>query len=176
MTPQEVDTLREALITYGEVYKVNICDIDFYFRLLTRREFSLLNESSEDGFDFEDNISAVCAILPLEFDFATCKAGIPAMLSLVILDMSGYGKESELRCLQEARLLMGQLEYQMDAVIMTAFPQYRDDELENLPKKYHFELFAKAEWALRELRGLVLADIAAPQNETQVPLAPPPIP
>lgn len=166
MTPQEKSLLCEAFDLYDEIYRINICDVDFFFRLPTREEFDIFMRSFEDGFDFEDNIAQLCTIVPQNFDFANCKAGIPAMLCLTVLQLAGYGSESVISCLQQAREKMDVLENQMDAVIMTAFPQYKDEELKKITRPRQFELYAKAEWALRELRGITLNDIANPVNSS----------
>lgn len=173
MTPQEEALLFEAFDLYGDVYRVNICNIDFFFRLPSREEFEVFMTSSPDGFEFEDNISRLCTIIPQDFDFANCKAGIPAMLCVTILQLAGYGGDNAAFQLQQARSKMELLENQMDAVIMTAFPQYKDDELRRMTRPRQFELYAKAEWALRELRGITLSDILNPEPAGN-PLPPPP--
>ena len=54
---------------------------------LQEKNLMFLVTSSPDGFEFEDNISRLCTIIPQDFDFANCKAGIPAMLCVTILSL-----------------------------------------------------------------------------------------
>jgi hypothetical protein len=46
------------------------------------------------------------------------------------------------------------IENQMDATIMTAFPQYNDIDIDNWTLNRTARIFAMAEWSLRELRGV----------------------
>lgn len=70
---------------------------------------------------------------------------------------------------------MALIENQIDAVIMTAFPQYKQEEIEQWSFDKLASMFAKAEWALKILRGVPVeiqfADptTQAPQNKMPEP-------
>lgn len=168
-------TLEEAFRTYEEIYRCVHSDIEFYFRPLTRKEFEVLLSISADGFEFEDNVCLQCVISPENFDYKHCKAGIPAMVCLTILEISGIGDTNfSVSMLEQAReLIRSDFDRQMDSVIMMAFPQYRQDELENWTRKKLFMMYAQAEWTL-EIRGLTLGTQIGNQNNTSAPGLPPP--
>lgn len=167
-------TLEEAFATYDEVYSINVDNTDCYFRPLTRKEFRVLLQSSPDGFDFEENVVYLCLIQPEGLDLGNCKAGFPAMLCLSILNTSGFCNAStSLTLIEQAKQeLELDLDRQMECVIMTAFPQYRQEEIETWTRKKLFERYAQAEWSLN-LRGLQIG-FQDPQQTPQVPPLPPP--
>jgi hypothetical protein len=50
---------------------------------------------------------------------------------------------------------MNDIEEQMDVIILTAFPQYKQEDLENITRARFFELYARAEWSFG-IRGVQL--------------------
>lgn len=168
-------TLEEAFTVCEELYTVNIEGIDYCFRPLTRKEFRILLQSSPDGFDFEENVVHLCLIQPESVDTENCKAGFPAMLCLSILKVSGFcnAKESMEMIAAAKQELELDLDKQMECVIMTAFPQYKQEEIETWTRKKLFERYAQAEWSLN-LKGLQIGFVDPNQQQTQVPPLPPP--
>jgi hypothetical protein len=166
--------LEQAFATYDEIYRLVLDDQEFYFRPLTRKELRVLQQSCYDGFDLEESVGYLCLIQPEEYDFENCKAGIPAILCLAILRISGFTDPvSALQLLEEARKQTeSDMDRQMDCVIIQAFPAYKLEDLEQWTRKKLIETYAMAEWALREFRGVQL-DFQG--NQQQVPgLKPPP--
>jgi hypothetical protein len=163
-------TLEEAFAAYEELYTITICEQVFYFRPITRKEYNILRTSTVDGFDFEDLVSGACTIFPEAYDFGDCSAGIPAMLCLAVLFVSGYGDEQfTAELLQTSRIMMNLQDRQMDAFIMTAFPQYDLERLQSMTTRQLYDLYAMAEWACREIRG---AEIASNNPEPPNPAVP----
>lgn len=165
-------TLEELMVQYEELYRLVIDDIEFYFRPLSRIEFKTLVQKSFDGFDFEDSVSYLCLVHPEDFDFQTCKAGIPAMLCMSILEVSGFGNATKsLELLDKARAEISQdLDAQMEATIMHIFPAYKAEDLEVWTRKKMFERYVQAEWMMASL-GMV--PLVQEQNQN---LPPPPGP
>ena len=59
--------------------------------------------------------------------------------------------------LDEARRqVQASLSAQMDAVFMTAFPQYRLEDLQAMSLEALLELYAHAEWSIQQIRGIPL--------------------
>lgn len=67
------------------------------------------------------------------------------------------------------------IENQIDAVIMTAFPQYKQEEIESWTFDKLANIFAKAEWALNTLRGVpVEIQFVDPASQNEIPEPPNP--
>ena len=64
----------------------------------------------------------------------------------------------------------------MDAMIMTAFPQYKQEEIESWYFDKAAKMFAMAEWALREIRGvpIEIQFIDPTEQKNVTPSLPPP--
>ena len=70
---------------------------------------------------------------------------------------------------------MQNLENQMDVIIMTAFPQYRQEEIESWTLDKTAKMFAMAEWALREVRGVPIEiDLTGGDQPQDLPAPPSP--
>jgi hypothetical protein len=170
-------TLEEAFATFEELYRCEHNGTEFIFRPLNRKEFEILLQGSSDGFDFEDNVCFHCVISPERFDYGNCIAGLPAMLCITILNVSGIGgTDASVSMLEEARAaIQSDFDRQMDCVIMSAFPQYRQDEMQTWTRRKLFDMFAQAEWVLKEIRGLTLGtQIGSTPQQQGVPKLPPP--
>jgi hypothetical protein len=67
------------------------------------------------------------------------------------------------------------LENQMDAIIMTAFPQYKQEEIESWTLDRTAKIFAMAEWALSVIRGVgIEIDLSESGQGQSLPLPPSP--
>lgn len=73
---------------------------------------------------------------------------------------------------------MALLDNQIDAVIMTAFPQYKQEEIESWTMEKTAKIFAMAEWSLKELRGFPIEIVVDPPtgNNDQGNAPPLPVP
>lgn len=150
---ESVYILDRAQATYGDVYRIVVCDIEFYLRSISRIEFSVLLERCEDGFHLEESIASLCTILPQNYDFTSCKAGIPGIVAVTVLNISGFGNmQRTLGLLEHFREIVNTTDRHMDAIIMSTFPQYTMHDLQKLTRAQHLELFAMAEWVCNNIR------------------------
>jgi hypothetical protein len=83
---------------YGEVYKIDLGDEDYYYRPLRRAEYKTILQSQGDSTSFrEEQIVQKCVIYP-EIDGASTagtKAGVVSTLTDCVMMVSGFGVDNE---------------------------------------------------------------------------------
>ena len=163
-TNKNVIDFNEIIAKYSEVYDVihhvQICEQDFVYKVLGRKEFNKILSLDISDMEKEDMICKTCMLYPEEYDFDECEAGIPSMLCETILENSFLdGVDSTLRLITHFEEEMETLEHQMYCIISEAFPNYTLDEIESWNNIRFCKMFTRAQWKLSNLRGLQVNDL-----------------
>ena len=83
---------------YGEIYKVDLAGEEYYYRPLKRAEYKGIVQTPETAPSFrEEQIVSKCVIYPSidAATIATSKAGVVSTLTDYVMQVSGFGSESE---------------------------------------------------------------------------------
>ena len=83
---------------YGEVYKIELAEEDYYYRPLKRAEYKTILQSQGDSTSFrEEQIVQRCVIYPevTAASVASTKAGVVSTLTDCVMMVSGFGTETE---------------------------------------------------------------------------------
>lgn len=162
---RQVIDFNELIASYSDqydaVHHVKICEQDFIYRILGRKEFNKILSLDISDMEKEDLICETCLLYPQDYDFDECEAGIPSMLCEVVLENSFLdGIDSTLRLLYHFTEEMETIENQMYCIISEAFPNYTLDEIESWSNVRFCKMFTRAQWKLSTLRGLEISDVA----------------
>lgn len=159
-----VHDLTELFIRYQEehrnVFMHQIENQVFIYRSLGRMEYrKILSDERFNDMEKEELICQVCTLWPEDFDFENCDAGIPTVLSKVILKNSYLDSiESRRNVLAYYREEMWDLDNQITCIINEAFPQFDIEEIESWDIEKTTKYLSRAEWKLHNLRGLQFYD------------------
>jgi hypothetical protein len=167
LNPEAEEYLKDQYDRYGFLSVIEISDTEFAWRRLTRGEYKRLVELDLSSSDSEEWICAQCCVYPQGYDFENClSAGIPTTLARAILEGSYFTdkpvpiQESPgHKLLQMFRLDMDLFENQVDCIIAEAFPSLSIEEIANWPVDKAMFYLSRAEWTLRQLRGLPIVEI-----------------
>lgn len=150
--------LREKIIDlkerYGHVFQVEIEDMVFLFRPLTRREYARILAYTSDRMLQDELVCQTAVVYPEGIDFSACEAGIASTLAPYIINESGFGNlqrsHDYFTLYKEA---MNSFDMQAEAVIQAAFPSITEEEMKDWTVDKLMRMLAKAEWILREVKG-----------------------
>lgn len=161
---KSVVDFNEIIARYSEVYDVihhtQICEQDFVYRVLGRKEFNRILTLELSDMEKEDMICQTCLLYPEEYDLDECEAGIPSLLCETILENSFLdGIDSTLRLITHFEEEMDTVEHQMYCIISEAFPNYTLDEIESWNNIRFCKMFTRAQWKLSNLRGVEINDL-----------------
>lgn len=156
----DIFKLEKAIIEgkkeYGNVYSVNIGEDVFIWRLLTQKEYELINKScSGDKYIKEEMICQHAILYPKDIIFATCKAGVATQLSKHILYESGFANNKKAYEFLDACRHDNYSNFitQAHIVVAAAFPQYKFEEIESWDIEHLIDMVSKAEWKLNIIDG-----------------------
>ncbi|MCX7610383.1 MAG: hypothetical protein N2043_02195 [Ignavibacterium sp.] len=86
---------------FGEIYTTEICGERFIWRCINRYEYKeIVSIANTDPLMREEMICETCVLYPSNYDFETMangKGGIPAALSELIMEKSGFTRNFEVR-------------------------------------------------------------------------------
>jgi len=92
------EMINEWKTKYGEIYKIEISEEEYYYRPLKRAEYKSVIQTGEASANYrEEQIATKCTIHP-QIDPATMaalKAGVITTLTDCIMLVSGFGVDSE---------------------------------------------------------------------------------
>ena len=165
---QQIQNWKEK---YWDIYYIEICEEQFLFREISCHEYRTgIRVFDQDTVSLEEYICKVCVLEPPDYDFAGCTAGIPTVLSNIILNESGFGepiKPNRLNdYMEKFRADMQLVNNQMSCVIKEAFPNFSLEEIENWPMQKIAWYFSRAEFILHEFRGIsLIPNDAQPQQK-----------
>lgn len=148
------EIIIKAKKQYDAVFSTVIGEDLFVWRLLTHKEIELIDKSSiGDKYTREELICQYAVIYPDDIIFASYKAGIPEILSSQILNESGFSSVKKIyNYLDEVRAdLSTNFISQASIAIVSAFPQYKFEEIEEWDVEKFITMAARAEWKLQNI-------------------------
>ena len=160
--PEPVNILElyyEYREKYPHVFVFRVCDYDFIFRALGRKEWrEILDNDQFSDFAKEEIICETCTLYPENFDFSSCEAGVPTELMKLIVKYSYLDSGAARRTiLNHYRNEMFDLDNQITCVIAEAFPNFSLEEIEEWDVESAMKYFSRAEWMLHNLRNIPYA-------------------
>jgi len=164
LTPEQEAAYKQQLEEwkdehYGSVFVIEIGDIEYIFRGLTRAEYNKANDYYEDEFDRNEYVCRKCVLYPEIEDYSLdMYAGVPEVLAQAILEQSGFtmSKDQFNQKLFIKEKEMETMASQMPCVIKEAFQDIPFEEIDSWQFEKQLDYFAKAKWILATLRGVVL--------------------
>lgn len=173
-TPSEIVAWKNQ---YGRIYSIDFGTELYIFRAITYREFVDIESCREtEGFsdlDVEELIVKSTLLFPQDLDFDSPPAGFISGLANEVFHMSGYGSPKlAISILEEKR--ERSLLRDMKAIIITAMPSYKEEDLDNLNFEHLCEKVVLAEDILK-LQNLIAlqpdvnitVDISDPEEEVK---------
>lgn len=159
------EQLREWHEIFGSIYSVEINEVIFFFRTLSKNELDIAQELYDDDYNRTEYICKACVIEPEIEDYSLdIYAGIPEVLCREILSCSGFTDEKKVKAMiAQWEKHMTNVEHQLPLVIKEAFHDIPLDEIESWPMSKMCEYYVKAKWVLENFRGITLTNA----NETQ---------
>jgi len=168
--PIEFDTLEDEVAfkqqveawyeEYGDVYTTEFNDVIFVFRGLSIDDLNRANRLYVDELEKMEYICRLAVLAPEIEDYSLeIYAGIPEVLSVVILEESGFSndptKVNELIFASE-RELENPIN-RIPCIIHEAFPDKSLEEIESWPIERLVKYYTRAKWILENLRGIILS-------------------
>ena len=145
---------------YRSIFMTKYDDTVFIYRPLGRGEFKeIMSDTTHNDFIKEEMLCVQCVIYPENFDWHNCPAGIPTALSQEILKKSFLDSADSIKLLKNYfRAEMYDFDNQVTCVIQEAFPKYDIEEIESWDMERTMKYLSRAEWKLKNFRGLELVD------------------
>lgn len=171
MNIQTIDDIKAELQKqYHNVYEYIIEDTYYLYRLLNKEEYAAMISTDLDALELEDAIVYTCVLYPNDIDTDEMVAGEVSELATKILQASCIDLESRLQLLEEFSEQMKDLDDMMICIIMEAFQGYKLDELEKYDFPTLYKLYTRAEWALINLRGVMVPVVLDPIESIKIEL------
>ena len=146
---------------YRNVFMFHSEDQFFIFRALGRGEYKeILKTPTLTDLDREEVICDTCVLYPENYDWESCEAGLPTIMSEEILKKS-YLTDLDERANLHAfyRSEMYDLDNQITCIIHEAFPQYELEDIDKWDVEKTTKYLSRAEWILQNLRRADVSDI-----------------
>lgn len=140
---------------YRNVFMEKINGYVFIFRSITRSEWKALVSSGYSTEESEDILCETALLYPPDFDLDQCEAGLPTILSDLIIERS-YLKDKQdfASVVSYYRSEMYNVGEQTICIINEAFPNLDIEEIEEWDLDQLAKYYSRAEWKLVNLRGL----------------------
>jgi hypothetical protein len=134
------------------VMYINICNREFVFRTLGKKEYKNILNVANNEFDLEDMICQIALIYPEDFDFKDCPlGGLSKTIAPLITELSGFtNPEIVQETYDQYRLEMNSFENKAYALIKMAFPEFTFEEMEEWTWDKVLKVATKAEFILNE--------------------------
>ena len=152
--------LEQAIIRakkkYNSVFSTVIEDDVFIWRLLTQKEYEIIDKTTNgDIYAKEEMVCQYATVYPNDIVFALYKAGVPTQLSESILYESGFKTNAKIyNQLEKSRTDINKnFMSQAYVIICSAFPQYKIEEVEEWDIEHLVDMVAKAEWKMNVIDG-----------------------
>lgn len=159
----------DAKKTYSAVYSTVINHEIFVWRLLTSSELEIINKTSVGDQMLKEELVCEAVVIYPKHDFSIYKAGVPTILSKFILEESGFNDNQKTKTLikHSRAKVFGDFQEQAAIVIVSAFPQYRFEEIEAWDVEKLTKMIARAEWKLNVIdhKDFVFEDIDEDEEE-----------
>lgn len=175
MNPEELQlAILEWKEKYESIFQVSLFDVEkefvhvFIFRSLGREEYKRITYSETDQGEHQEAVCKHAVLYPENYDFTKGLAGIAEVLSEQIIDVSGVIPGQAKPLLDQFREELLVFDYVADCLIHEAFPEYTLDEIQSWSVRKTMYYLSRAEYILRELRGIPLVPLdEAPQAAEQ---------
>lgn len=128
-------------------YKTIICEQEFIWRELTRKEFTKIIEI-EDSFVRDEYVCKTCVLSPVNYDYDNAFAGIASVLSKEIVEISGFSEKSGELEYERHRQELTSFENQIPLIICAAFPRLLPEDIDEWSMKKTIWYLAQAEIVL----------------------------
>ncbi len=160
------EELAELKREYGHIYATELLGTTYIWRRLNKVEYTQIDTMDATDEEKEELACHLCILHP-KIDYDQCPAGIPSTLIDQILIESGFDEQRSDQLLQEYRNEMQTLESQMEAIIMSAYPNITLEEIDvwDVPKTLRY--FTRAEWILTVLQGVPVSKILTELHSTE---------
>lgn len=148
-------TILDLEKKYRNIFQYQIGENIFIYRTINRKEWhQVCSNKNISNLDREEIICKCCTLIPEDFDFDECDAGLPSELASIILRNSFLDStEHRKEILNYYRQDMFNLNNQINCIINEAFPQIDIEEIEEWDIEKTAKYLASAEWKLVNLRG-----------------------
>lgn len=156
---------------YESVYRLEILDQVFIFRVLGVQEYAELLELNLSEGEYQEAVCKKAVLYPADFDFSSGLAGFAEAVADAVLDCSGLHAHQGKELLEQYRQEMQILDHQAACIIHEAFPEYSLEEILNWSAKKVMYYLSRAEWILATLRGINLQYV---EHNAAKPELPPP--
>lgn len=157
---QEIN-IEELVAKYVDQYENIIASkIDnefFLYRVLGRAEYKAIYEDEQfTQLEKENLVVQTCLVYPEHYDLDDCPAGTPTQLCKEILEASLItDKETLCEILDAERLnFLSDENNILNCMILSAFPSFDLEEVENWPMEKAIKYYTRAEWILSNLQGI----------------------
>lgn len=166
LTQEEILRLRDK---YGATYFTEIDGEEFLFRPLSRGEYEKATTTFNNDAAAEEYICSRATILPKDYDFENCQAGIPSILARQIIFESGFDESNPKAqdYLLQFREEMNSIENQIPCVIKEAFQDISFEEIENWGLEKTLKYYARAEYILNVLQNRDIQFISEEEQSKQ---------
>lgn len=151
-----IDDILQWKQMYGDLFQMQIQEQHFIFRALGREEYKQIIMMDLDLGEFQEALCFNAIIYPQEYDYSNGIAGIAEVLSDGILDAAGLHEGQAKQLLDDFREEMFNYDYQVDALIHEAFPEFALEEISTWSVRRTMFYLSRAEWILRNLKGVSL--------------------
>ncbi|CDQ41809.1 hypothetical protein [Virgibacillus salexigens] len=170
--------VKESLVhewkeKYANIYEINIgdeekeLDLNFIYREIGRQEYNqALINFQDDITKLQEHVCNLCVLHP-KYDFSSGPAGVAESLSNNIIQTSNLMEGQAEVLLQHYREEMLHFDFQVDCIIHEAFPSLSIEEISNWPINKSMYYLSRAEYILKELKGVPLQFTQEEQNPAQ---------
>lgn len=148
--------MKEWRKQYGYLFTVKIEEKEFICKEISRGEYKRIQNNYEgDEYRQEEEICKVSILYPIINNFDNEYAGLPNSLATEILKESGFGDSPKVGMLMEKyRAEMDDFMNQVSCAIQEAFPLLDLEEIEEWPLEKTLWYLSRAEWKLKNYRGI----------------------
>lgn len=145
--------LMEWKEKHEDLFQLELSDYSFVFRVLNRQEYQEMAYVAADECELQEMICEVAVLYP-PYDFRNGLGGIASALSTHIMDQSFLREGQAKDLLSYFRAEMTQFDAQCDCLIHEAFPNFTLEEISTWTVKKTLYYLSRAEFIVRNLRGI----------------------
>lgn len=174
---EDIDLVFKLKSKYGNIYSVNIKNVELIFRELTFFEYekiTYLDEYSGATYaDVEDFVIQTAIVHPEDFDIYKIPPGNVSILAQEILDISGFHSAKIAKNIMELkRVQANEVKSLMKAFVLATITSYSPEDLENMTFSQLAEKVALSEKIIEIRQGMngvgptgILLSLIDPEEE-----------
>lgn len=138
----------------NELFYVGICEKDYVFRNISKREFLEAQELAVTDYDFNEIICEIAIVYPENMSFENCIAGIPDTIAPVVIKHSDFEGNSIIHRYVQQKAKINTFEEQAMAMVKAAMPEFTYSVMEHWPLSKLIQEATRAEYILKEIKGV----------------------